>query len=107
MIVLFLFFRHGICGRRGRQDVWQIHLLYCVPDEILLCIQVALLCVQENPDDRPHMSSVVLSLENRSITLPKPNQPAYFAQRSNEMDQGRDNIYNSVNTLTITNVEAR
>jgi hypothetical protein len=79
----------------------------CVPDEILLCIQVALLCVQENPDDRPHMSSVVLSLENRSITLPKPNQPAYFAQRSNEMDQGRDNIYNSVNTLTITNVEAR
>uniref|UniRef100_A0A8R7QEY3 Protein kinase domain-containing protein n=1 Tax=Triticum urartu TaxID=4572 RepID=A0A8R7QEY3_TRIUA len=23
------------------------------PDEVLLCVQVALLCVQENPDDRP------------------------------------------------------
>ncbi|CAL5082736.1 unnamed protein product [Urochloa decumbens] len=79
----------------------------CLPDEILLCSQVALLCVQENPDDRPHMSFVVLSLENRSTTLPKPNQPAYFAQRSTEMQQMRDNIYNSVNSLTLTNIEAR
>ena len=78
----------------------------CLPDEILLCIQVALLCVQENPDIRPHMAYVVLSLENRSTTLPKPNQPAYFTQRSTEMEQI---IYNnnSVNTLTLTNIEAR
>ncbi|PVH64793.1 hypothetical protein PAHAL_2G358400 [Panicum hallii] len=79
----------------------------CLPDEILLCIQVALLCVQENPDDRPHMSYVVLSLENRSTALPKPNQPAYFAQRSTEIEQIRYNTYNSVNTLTLTNIEAR
>ncbi|CAL5086956.1 unnamed protein product [Urochloa decumbens] len=79
----------------------------CLPDEILLCSQVALLCVQENPDDRPHMPFVVLSLENRSTTLPKPNQPAYFAQRSTEMQQMRDNVYNSVNSLTLTNIEAR
>ncbi|CAL5086960.1 unnamed protein product [Urochloa decumbens] len=79
----------------------------CLADEILLCSQVALLCVQENPDDRPHMPFVVLSLENRSTTLPKPNQPAYFAQRNTEMQQMRDNTYNSVNSLTLTNIEAR
>ncbi|KAF8700652.1 hypothetical protein HU200_033998 [Digitaria exilis] len=67
----------------------------CLPDEILLCSQVALLCVQENPDDRPHMSFVVLSLENKSTTLPKPNQPAYFAQRNTETEQIRENVYNS------------
>ncbi|CAL5082731.1 unnamed protein product [Urochloa decumbens] len=79
----------------------------CLADEILLCSQVALLCVQENPDDRPHMLFVVLSLENRSTTLPKPNQPAYFAQRNTEMQQMRDNTCNTVNSLTLTNIEAR
>ncbi|TVU10342.1 hypothetical protein EJB05_43866, partial [Eragrostis curvula] len=73
----------------------------CLLEEVLLCIHLALLCVQENPDDRPPMSFVVLSLENGSATLPTPNHPAYFAQRSN------DNIYNSVNNLTVTHLEGR
>ncbi|KAF8759333.1 hypothetical protein HU200_010374 [Digitaria exilis] len=65
------------------------------------------LIIYENPDDRPHMSFVVLSLENKSTTLPKPNQPAYFAQRNTETEQIRENVYNSVNSLTLTNIEAR
>ncbi|KAM0832258.1 hypothetical protein ACQ4PT_065017 [Festuca glaucescens] len=54
----------------------------CSPDEVLLCIHVGLLCVQENPDDRPLMSAVVFILENGSTTLSAPNRPAYFARRS-------------------------
>ncbi|XBI83481.1 hypothetical protein VPH35_091983 [Triticum aestivum] len=50
------------------------------PDEVLLCVHVALLCVQENPDDRPLMSSVVFGLENGSTTLTSPNLSAYFAR---------------------------
>ncbi|XP_048543144.1 G-type lectin S-receptor-like serine/threonine-protein kinase At1g11300 isoform X2 [Triticum urartu] len=79
----------------------------CLPDEVLLCIHVALLCVQENPKDRPHMSSVVLALENGSTTLPAPDRPAYFAGWSTELEQLRNNIQNSVNRLTLTGIEGR
>ena len=39
----------------------------CLLDEVLLCIHLALLCVQENPKDRPHMSSVVFTLEKEAL----------------------------------------
>ncbi|XP_037438323.1 receptor-like serine/threonine-protein kinase SD1-8 [Triticum dicoccoides] len=76
------------------------------PDEVLLCVHVALLCVQENPDDRPCMSSVVFVLENGSTTLTTPNRPAYFVRRSAELDQIR-NIQTSVNSFTLTEIEGR
>ncbi|KAK3129540.1 hypothetical protein QOZ80_6BG0481280 [Eleusine coracana subsp. coracana] len=62
---------------------------------------------KENPDDRPLMPSVVFALENGSNSLPAPNQPAYFAQRNNDMARLRENIQNSMNTITITAVEGR
>jgi hypothetical protein len=74
----------------------------CSQDEILLCVHVALLCVQENPDERPLMSSVVFVLENGSTTLPAPNHPAYFVRRSVEQK-----IETSVNGNTITDIEGR
>uniref|UniRef100_A0A0E0M493 non-specific serine/threonine protein kinase n=1 Tax=Oryza punctata TaxID=4537 RepID=A0A0E0M493_ORYPU len=80
----------------------------CSLDEVLLCIHVALLCVQENPNDRPLMSSTVFILENGSSTaLPAPSRPAYFAYRSDESEQSRENIQNSMNTFTLTNIEGR
>uniref|UniRef100_M8CLW8 Receptor-like serine/threonine-protein kinase n=1 Tax=Aegilops tauschii TaxID=37682 RepID=M8CLW8_AEGTA len=79
----------------------------CSLDEVLLCIHVALLCVQENPDDRPLMSLVVFILENGSTTLPAPSRPAYFARRSIEMLQIGDDIQNSVNSFTLTEIEGR
>uniref|UniRef100_A0ACD5XUX5 Uncharacterized protein n=1 Tax=Avena sativa TaxID=4498 RepID=A0ACD5XUX5_AVESA len=79
----------------------------CSPDEVLLCIHVGLLCVQENPYDRPLMSAVVFILENGSTTLPAPNRPAYFARRSAEMEQIRAGIENSVNSFTLTEIQGR
>ncbi|EEC85017.1 hypothetical protein OsI_32308 [Oryza sativa Indica Group] len=80
----------------------------CLLDEVLLCIHVALLCVQENPNDRPLMSSTVFILENGSSTaLPAPSRPAYFAYRSDKSEQSRENIQNSMNTFTLTNIEGR
>ncbi|XP_062193931.1 putative G-type lectin S-receptor-like serine/threonine-protein kinase At1g61610 [Phragmites australis] len=79
----------------------------CLLEEVLLCSHMALLCVQENPDDRPLMSSVIFTLENGSTALPIPNGLGYYGQRSNEMEQIRDNIENSINTLTLTNIEGR
>lgn len=44
---------------------------------IVRCIHVGLLCVQEDPADRPTMSFVVLALESDPIALPQPKQPAF------------------------------
>ena len=46
--------------------------------EIMRCIHIGLLCVQENVVDRPTMASVVLMLNSYSSTLPIPTQPAFF-----------------------------
>ena len=45
--------------------------------EVLRCIHVGLLCVQQRPEDRPNMSSVVLMLSSESL-LPKPRQPGFY-----------------------------
>jgi hypothetical protein len=46
--------------------------------EIMRCIHIGLLCVQENITDRPTMTSVVLMLNSYSITLQVPSRPAFF-----------------------------
>ncbi|WJZ96110.1 hypothetical protein VitviT2T_014830 [Vitis vinifera] len=50
--------------------------------EIMRCIHIGLLCVQENVADRPTMASVVLMLSSYSVTLPLPSQPAFFMHSS-------------------------
>lgn len=45
--------------------------------EILRCIHVSMLCVQQNPEDRPNMSVVVLMLNGES-SLPQPKQPGFL-----------------------------
>ncbi|KAM1186508.1 hypothetical protein FF1_015660 [Malus domestica] len=48
--------------------------------EVIRCIHIGLLCVQEDPANRPTMQSVVLMLSSYSLTLPSPQQPAFFLQ---------------------------
>ncbi|XLR45145.1 hypothetical protein HN51_029262 [Arachis hypogaea] len=53
--------------------------------EVLKCIQIGLLCVQQDPDARPTMASVVTYLSSHSIELPLPQEPAFFMDK--KMDQ--------------------
>nr|GMD35888.1 putative receptor-like protein kinase At4g00960 [Ipomoea batatas] len=54
-------------------------------DDIIKCIQVALLCVQENAKDRPTMGEVVQMLSNlSSVSLPVPSAPPYLPESSDE-----------------------
>lgn len=53
----------------------------CKADEYLKCITVGLLCVQEDPNDRPIMSNVLFMLGSDSSTLPSPKQPAFVVRR--------------------------
>ncbi|KAB1202744.1 Cysteine-rich receptor-like protein kinase 10, partial [Morella rubra] len=46
--------------------------------EMMRCIHIGLLCVQENVADRPTMASIVLMLNSYSTTLPTPSTPAFF-----------------------------
>ncbi|XP_017978702.1 PREDICTED: G-type lectin S-receptor-like serine/threonine-protein kinase At4g27290 isoform X1 [Theobroma cacao] len=49
--------------------------------EVLRCIQVGLLCVQQRPEDRPTMSSVLLMLDSENPSLPQPKQPGFYTER--------------------------
>ncbi|XP_050147754.1 cysteine-rich receptor-like protein kinase 10 isoform X28 [Malus sylvestris] len=50
----------------------------CSPNEFLRYIHIGLLCVQEDANNRPTMSSVVLMLKSETIILPRPEKPAFF-----------------------------
>lgn len=49
--------------------------------EVLRCIHVGLLCVQQRAADRPKMSSVVVMLSSDGHVLPYPNRPGYFMEK--------------------------
>ncbi|XP_043704129.1 cysteine-rich receptor-like protein kinase 10 isoform X2 [Telopea speciosissima] len=80
----------------------------CSQSEIMRCIHIGLLCVQENVAARPTMASVVLMLNSYSVTLPLPSQPAFFVQSRMESDQSNSRtIPLSVNGLSISVLESR
>ncbi|PRQ34197.1 putative protein kinase RLK-Pelle-DLSV family [Rosa chinensis] len=75
--------------------------------EIIRCIQIALLCVQEFATDRPTMSVVVSMLSNDSA-LPSPRRPAFLLKTmSPSGDPSSNKRVCSVNDVTCTIVEAR
>ncbi|KAL9828905.1 putative protein kinase RLK-Pelle-DLSV family [Arabidopsis thaliana] len=80
--------------------------------QVLRCVQVALLCVQQNADDRPSMLDVVSMIYgdgNNALSLPK--EPAFYdgPRRSlQEMEVEPPELENvSANRVTITVMEAR
>ncbi|EHA8586874.1 Receptor-like serine/threonine-protein kinase SD1-8 [Cocos nucifera] len=77
--------------------------------EALRCIRVGLLCVQEHPEDRPTMSSVVLMLGSENTPLPDPKQPGFGSTRGPlEIDSSsskQDSL--TVNGLSVTIFEGR
>ncbi|KAF8651283.1 hypothetical protein HU200_063533 [Digitaria exilis] len=79
----------------------------CPVHEVLRCIHVGLLCVQDNPDARLLMSSVMFMLENATTLLPAPKEPVYFAPRNNQTEGTMRNVEGSLNTWTITALEGR
>ncbi|KAK9936202.1 hypothetical protein M0R45_013055 [Rubus argutus] len=76
-------------------------------DEVMRCIEVALLCVQEESKYRPAMSAVVFMLSGEVTSPSPPKQPAYVFRRNSETDANPLIPKVSTNDLTITAVEAR
>ncbi|XP_022860032.1 receptor-like serine/threonine-protein kinase SD1-8 isoform X5 [Olea europaea var. sylvestris] len=53
----------------------------CEKSEVIKCINVGLLCVEEDPSDRPTMLNVVLMLSGETVVVPVPNQPAFVMRK--------------------------
>ena len=71
--------------------------------EIIRCIHIGLLCVQENVVDTPTMASVMLMLNSASITLSVPSRPAFFIHSKVESDTASiQSILASTNETSIT-----
>lgn len=67
------------CWREGKaQNMIDPALNNISANEIMRCIHIGLLCVQENVVDRPTMAAVALMLNSYSLTLSIPSKPAYF-----------------------------
>ncbi|CAJ1977282.1 unnamed protein product [Sphenostylis stenocarpa] len=93
----------------------------CSRNEVNRCIQIGLLCVQENPSDRPSMATIALMLNSYSVTMSMPRQPTSFLRgrspdrlcRRLESDQSTtdrsttSSIPWSVNEISITELHPR
>nr|XP_027189283.1 cysteine-rich receptor-like protein kinase 10 isoform X1 [Cicer arietinum] len=88
----------------------------CSRNEVIRCIHMGLLCVQENPNDRPSMETIALMLNSYSVTLSLPRQPPSFlrgrtpdriTQGLNSDQSSTCSIPWSVNEVSITEVYPR
>ncbi|XP_052183288.1 cysteine-rich receptor-like protein kinase 7 isoform X2 [Diospyros lotus] len=78
--------------------------------DMIKCIHLGLLCVQEDVAERPTMASIVLMLNDVSVSLPRPSEPAFFVRR--DFDPARTESSNqsnntSLNALSITELGPR
>ncbi|EXC11581.1 Receptor-like serine/threonine-protein kinase SD1-8 [Morus notabilis] len=79
--------------------------------EVLRCIQVGLLCVQERAEDRPNMCSVVLTLGSETATMPQPKNPGFSLCRTpvdtNSWSSKQEDQSCTVNQVTVTVIDGR
>ncbi|KQJ81939.1 putative receptor-like protein kinase At4g00960 [Brachypodium distachyon] len=70
--------------------------------EIMRCINIALLCVQENAADRPTMADVVAMLSSETMIMDEPKKPAYFNIRVGNEEASTTSDSRSINDMTIS-----
>lgn len=78
--------------------------------EIIRCIQIGLLCVQEFAKDRPTIQTVLSMLTREIVDLPPPQQPD-FAENWNVFATGSaqpaNHLGHSKNDLTLSVLDGR
>ncbi|KAM3683593.1 hypothetical protein ACJW31_12G160000 [Castanea mollissima] len=76
-------------------------------NEVLRCIQIGLLCVQEHAIDRPTMSTVVFMLSN-DTHLPSPKQPAFILKDPyTSINRSTSSASKSINEITLSKIDGR
>ncbi|XP_062012047.1 G-type lectin S-receptor-like serine/threonine-protein kinase At1g67520 [Rosa rugosa] len=82
----------------------------CDQYQVLRCIHVGLLCVEENAASRPTMLDAISMLTNESMSLPVPIKPAFYTERNVITDavggNGPDMVV-SVNDISNSDFDGR
>nr|XP_023884295.1 cysteine-rich receptor-like protein kinase 10 [Quercus suber] len=76
-------------------------------EEVLRCIQISLLCVQKDPTDRPTMASIILMLNGHSVTLPSPQEPAFFLHSNADPNMPVETDLSTVKEASVTELDPR
>nr|GMD83092.1 cysteine-rich receptor-like protein kinase 25 [Ipomoea batatas] len=82
-------------------------------NEVIQCIHIGLLCVQEDVDERPTMANVDLMLNSYSATRSAPREPAFFYSGRSEPKGGESDKSKSKsmpwseNEMSITELDPR
>ncbi|KAG6392276.1 hypothetical protein SASPL_146490 [Salvia splendens] len=76
-------------------------------EEMVRCIQIGLLCVQEYPKDRPSIEIALSMLSRDIVELPLPKQPVFVENGSIPGPGSTDQNVFSSNELTLTVLDGR
>ncbi|GJN16228.1 hypothetical protein PR202_gb03272 [Eleusine coracana subsp. coracana] len=101
--ILNLVWQHWTVGTIG--EIMDTSLRGNAPgDQVLQCVHIGLLCVQENPLDRPMMSTVNAMLSSSASSLPAPLKPVFIptSQSTTSISGTR-----SLNEVSVTELEPR
>ncbi|MED6131486.1 hypothetical protein PIB30_010239 [Stylosanthes scabra] len=81
----------------------------CNKEDVIRCIHIGLLCVQELARDRPTMTSVISMLNSETINLPAPKKPAFILRQTMlDMESSLTNDgLGSINNVTVTDIQGR
>ena len=81
----------------------------CNYSEVIKCIQIGLICVQQNPDDRPTMAKVVSYLSSPLAELPCAAEPTNSMHNNRIMQAGESSSGStfSVNEMSMSNFMPR
>ncbi|KAI9070820.1 hypothetical protein K1719_047212 [Acacia pycnantha] len=85
-------------------SVWKTLLLY----QKCCAVSTSLLCVQQHPDDRPDMASMVMMLSSES-DLPQPKELAFLLEKPPCRQESSQNNHpsSSINEMSFTELPAR
>lgn len=75
----------------------------------LRCIHISLLCIQQHPEDRPSMSTVVVMLSSES-SLPQPKEPGFLMEKEKIFlgaESSTKHLFSSTNDISLTMLEPR
>ncbi|XP_057764771.1 G-type lectin S-receptor-like serine/threonine-protein kinase At1g11330 isoform X1 [Salvia miltiorrhiza] len=78
--------------------------------EVMRCIHIGLLCVQQFARDRPSVSAILSMSSSEISELPKPKLPAFAIKSSDNSDAGTTSTHlstSSINNVTLTTVDGR
>ncbi|CAN6183741.1 unnamed protein product [Urochloa humidicola] len=80
----------------------------CSVRQVLRCVHIALLCVQDHADERPDIPTVIKMLSNDSLSLPNPRPPTLMLRgREIESTKSSEDQSHSIGTVSMTQLHGR